>query len=144
MGHGWTETELDELVDDLNKHISTIQKSEKKHDGSSQKNGIFLSEAAAKKVQELLNADNKKGWGIHIGVLPGGCSGYSYDLYFTEKADDGDTTFEHFGVKCFVDKESLAMLNGTTVDFVDGLMGSGFKFNNPNQQSGCGCGKSFA
>jgi len=104
---------------------------------------ITLTKQAAKKVLELAKEEGKKDTGLKLFVYPGGCSGFQYGLDFLDKAEDTDVTIVSHGVKLFVDKESLVMLEGTTIDFVDSLQGSGFKIDNPNVTHSCGCGKSF-
>lgn len=104
---------------------------------------VKLTELAASKVKELLAERQMEDHGLRIGVRGGGCSGNSYFMEFAEKAEPGDLTFETHGVKLFVDQRSMMLLAGTEVDFVTGLMGSGFKFNNPNVRHSCACGESF-
>ncbi len=79
---------------------------------------------------------------LRMGVRGGGCSGFTYDLSFDAQRDD-DLVIEMHGVKIVVDPMSLQYLDGTELDYVDGLMGTGFKFNNPNVSGSCGCGSSF-
>jgi len=105
--------------------------------------GLSLSEIAAQKVTELLEQRGTPEHGLRVGIRGGGCSGNSYFMEFCERADDGDETFESHGVKLVVDSKSLPLITGTQIDFVDGLMGSGFKFNNPNVRHSCACGESF-
>lgn len=105
--------------------------------------GISLSPLAAEKVQELLAQHAKPEHGLRIGVRGGGCSGNSYVMEFAENPEAGDEVFDSHGVRLFIDTKSLMLLQGTTIDFVDGLMGSGFKFNNPNVRHSCACGESF-
>ena len=80
---------------------------------------------------------------LRLRVVGGGCSGFSYDLYF-DSAQDADKVFDSFGVKLVVDQMSLMYLVGTEVDYVEGLHGAGFKFQNPNVKATCGCGSSFS
>lgn len=80
---------------------------------------------------------------LRMGVRGGGCSGYQYDLSFDAPRPDGDTVFTLEGVTVVVDDKSLELLNGTELDYADGLNGTGFKFNNPNIKGTCGCGNSF-
>ena len=80
---------------------------------------------------------------LRVSVVPGGCSGYLYDLQIMDKASKDDLNFKQEGVNIAVDKKSTEMLHGMIIDYVDTLNESGFKFNNPNAQHGCGCGKSF-
>lgn len=105
--------------------------------------GISLSEIAAQKVTELLEQAGTPEHGLRIGIRGGGCSGNSYFMEFCEGATEDDETFDSHGVKLVVDSKSLALISGTEIDFVDGLMGSGFKFNNPNVRHSCACGESF-
>jgi iron-sulfur cluster insertion protein len=105
---------------------------------------INLTERAAEKVREI-RAEEKiqDGYALRLKVLGGGCSGFSYDLYF-DQVQDIDQSFESGGIKMVCDQMSLMYLMGTEVDYVESLQGSGFKFNNPNVKSTCGCGSSFS
>jgi len=107
------------------------------------KSGVSLSPLAAEKVLELLNQRPSPEFGLRVGVRGGGCSGNSYFMEFCPAAEDADEVFDAHGVKLVVDRRSLALLEGTEIDFVEGLMGSGFKFNNPNVRHSCACGESF-
>ena len=105
---------------------------------------LALTEKAAEKVREIMAAekDIPGHFALRLRVVGGGCSGFSYDLYFDE-VQATDQTFESHGVKLVCDIMSLQYLAGTTVDYVEGLQGAGFKFGNPNVKSTCGCGSSF-
>lgn len=105
--------------------------------------GVTISPLAAEKVLELLNQRPSPEFGLRIGVRGGGCSGNSYFMEFCPAAEDGDEVYDTNGVKLVVDRRSLPLLEGTQIDFVDSLMGSGFKFNNPNVRHSCACGESF-
>jgi iron-sulfur cluster assembly protein len=107
------------------------------------KPGVSLSPLAAEKVLELLNQRPNGEFGLRVGVRGGGCSGNSYFMEFCPAAEDADEVYDTHGVKLVVDRRSLALLEGTEIDFVEGLMGSGFKFNNPNVRHSCACGESF-
>ncbi len=107
---------------------------------------ISLSPTAADKVKELLTGRGTPESGLRIGVRGGGCSGNSYFMEFCE-ADapaPGDEIIESNGVKLVVDLKSMVLLGGTEIDYVEGLMGAGFKFNNPNVKHNCACGESFS
>lgn len=106
--------------------------------------GVVLSPEAAVKVRELLTQRGTPEQALRIGVRGGGCSGNSYFMEFCEAAGEGEETIESHGVKLVVDSKSLMLLAGTTVDYVTGLMGAGFKFNNPNVRHSCACGESFS
>ena len=107
------------------------------------KAGVTLSPLAAEKVIELLSQRPSPEFGLRVGVRGGGCSGNSYFMEFCPAAEDGDEVYDTNGVKLVVDRRSLPLLEGTQIDFVDSLMGSGFKFNNPNVRHSCACGESF-
>lgn len=105
---------------------------------------LSLTEKAAEKVKEIQAAENiEASYGLRLRVVGGGCSGFAYDLYF-DQVTDMDRTFDSHGVKLVVDQMSLQYLAGTSVDYVEGLQGAGFKFMNPNVKSTCGCGSSFS
>jgi len=104
---------------------------------------ITLTESAAKKIQSFMKEMDKEGYGLRMRVVGGGCSGLQYQLGIDEQAAAGDKVLESNGVKVFVDLKSALYLAGTEVDYVEGLMESGFKITNPNARSTCGCGQSF-
>jgi iron-sulfur cluster insertion protein len=105
---------------------------------------LALTEKAAEKVKEIRTAESiETAMGLRLRVVGGGCSGFSYDLYF-DPAQDGDKIFDSHGVQLVVDQMSLMYLMGTEVDYIEGLHGAGFKFHNPNVKSTCGCGSSFS
>jgi iron-sulfur cluster assembly accessory protein len=105
---------------------------------------LGLTEVAADKVAEIRAEETiEDQYGLRVKVMGGGCSGFQYDLYFDEHAD-GDYVFESHGVRLYVDQASFMYLMGTSIDYVEGLQGAGFKFNNPNVTGSCGCGSSFS
>jgi len=105
---------------------------------------VGLTAKAAEKVKEIQAAEAiEPNYALRLRVVGGGCSGFSYDLYF-DQITDADQTFESHGVKLVCDVMSVQYLAGTTVDYVEGLQGAGFKFGNPNVKSTCGCGSSFS
>jgi iron-sulfur cluster assembly protein len=108
------------------------------------KSSVSLSPIAAEKVRELLEQRGTPAMGLRLGVRGGGCSGNSYFMEFCEAPATGDEVFDSNGVRLVVDSKSLVLLGGTEIDFVTGLMGSGFKFNNPNVRHNCACGESFS
>jgi iron-sulfur cluster insertion protein len=105
---------------------------------------IKITEKAAVKVKEIAEAESLLGQGLRLRVVGGGCSGFSYDLYFEDKLGEMDEEFESNGVKLYVDPMSYQYLEGVEIDYVEGLHGAGFKFNNPNSKGSCGCGSSFS
>jgi iron-sulfur cluster assembly protein len=104
--------------------------------------GITITEAAATHVQNYLN-NRGKGLGIRLAVRTSGCSGMAYEMEFVDELQEEDQVFENHGVKVVVDPKSLVYLDGTEVDYAREGLNEGFKFNNPNAKSECGCGESF-
>jgi iron-sulfur cluster assembly accessory protein len=105
---------------------------------------MTVTSAAAAKVAELMAREGEKDLSLRLGVRPGGCSGFSYEMYFDTSVDEGDIVKEFDGVRVVVDSESLEMLKGAELDYRDGLSGAGFHINNPNVTRSCGCGNSFS
>ena len=107
--------------------------------------GVLLTERAAEEVKRIIeNQELADDAILRIGVTGGGCSGFSYALGFDDKFDDAaDSKFDCHGVPVVVDKKSALYLDGTTVDFYDGIEKRGFTFENPNAVKSCGCGSSF-
>ncbi|HEX3771925.1 MAG TPA: iron-sulfur cluster insertion protein ErpA [Polyangiaceae bacterium] len=105
---------------------------------------ITITEKAATKVREIADAEALGGQGLRLRVIGGGCAGFTYDLYFEDKIGDMDEQFESNGVKLYIDPMSYQYLENTEIDYVEGLHGAGFKFNNPNSKGSCGCGSSFS
>ena len=105
---------------------------------------VTITERAAEKVKELLAAENDPSLtALRVAVEGGGCSGFQYALGFDSAAEDNDETWEYHGVRVIVDRFSLPYLQGSSVDYIDGLMGAGFQIENPNVVAACGCGSSF-
>jgi len=107
------------------------------------KTPVVLTATAVSKVKEIMTQQDPSPAGLRIGVVGGGCSGFSYSMSFENAPGMMDKTYTFDGLKVFVDATSAMYLNGCTVDFVETLEASGFKFENPNVKSTCGCGSSF-
>ncbi len=106
---------------------------------------ITLTDPAAVKVRELLDAEGAADLALRVAVRPGGCSGFSYEMFFDGDFADDDTTAEYQdNVKVVVDPASAQLLEGATLDYKDGLDQSGFAITNPNASRTCGCGQSFS
>ena len=105
---------------------------------------IQITEKAVSKVVEILNQQDPKPAGLRIAVVGGGCSGFSYSMAFENTPNMLDKTYNFNDLKVYVDQASLLYLDGCEVDYVETMEGSGFKFNNPNVKSTCGCGSSFS
>jgi len=119
---------------------------------------VSLTDTAVAKVAELLAEEDRPAvsdgeaverggrdvLALRVAVRPGGCSGYSYDMFFDTEVEDDDVVREYGPVKVVVDAESAALLVGSTLDYADGLQGAGFHITNPNATRTCGCGSSFS
>lgn len=105
---------------------------------------LQLTDKAAEKVKEIRDSEGLGAQGLRVRVIGGGCSGFSYDLFFEDQTSDLDQTFESHGIPIYVDMMSFQYLEGTEIDYVEGLHGAGFKFVNPQAQATCGCGSSFS
>ena len=105
---------------------------------------VEVSEAAAQQIKRLLDQEGKVAThALRMKVVGGGCSGLQYQLAFDDQFGENDSVVEANGVKVVVDEKSALYLVGTCLDFVDSLMESGFKIENPNATTTCGCGSSF-
>jgi iron-sulfur cluster assembly protein/iron-sulfur cluster insertion protein len=109
------------------------------------KGPVTLSDSAIAKVTELLAAEEgAEGLALRVAVRPGGCSGYSYDMFFDSEIADDDIVRTFGDVKVVVDPESAELIKGATLEYRDGLQGAGFHITNPNATRTCGCGSSFS
>lgn len=105
---------------------------------------ITLTESATAKVAELIVAEGNPELALRVAVRPGGCSGFSYEMFFDSDIAADDVTAAIGAVKVVVDPSSAPMLEGATLDYKDGLQGAGFHITNPNAERTCGCGNSFS
>jgi iron-sulfur cluster assembly accessory protein len=105
---------------------------------------ITLTDAAAAKVKDLIEAEGEPELALRVAVRPGGCSGFSYEMFFDTDVATDDLTLDKDGVRVVVDQSSAQLLTGATLDYKDGLQQAGFSINNPNAQKTCGCGQSFS
>ena len=105
---------------------------------------ITLSPAAACKVGELLAQEGEDDLALRVAVRPGGCSGFSYEMYFDTEVNEADQSLKFDGVSVIVDSSSAMLLQGATLDYSDSLQNAGFSIDNPNAQRTCGCGQSFS
>ena len=106
--------------------------------------GVTLTDSAVSKVYDLLNKEAEPGMRLRISVKSGGCSGFSYDMFFDTDLDVRDEVFSFDTVQVVCDAESLKLLTGATLDYTDSIAGTGFKITNPNASRTCGCGSSFS
>ncbi len=105
---------------------------------------ITLTDTASVKVKELISQEGQDGLMLRVAVRPGGCSGFSYEMFFDTEKDSEDMVLDQLGVAVVVDPSSAQHLVGATLDYKDGLQGAGFAIDNPNAQKTCGCGQSFS
>ncbi len=105
---------------------------------------ITVTDSAAAKVKELLDQEDDEALALRVAVQPGGCSGFSYEMFFDSELRDDDAATEFSGVRVVVDPTSAQLLTGATLDYKDGLQQTGFSIDNPNAQRTCGCGQSFS
>ncbi len=105
---------------------------------------LALTDVAVEKIREVMNREGLKDGGLRVSIVGGGCSGFQYNLGLDETPREDDVIIEQGGVRLFVDPISQQYVYGTTIDYVNGLHGAGFKFVNPNAARTCGCGSSFS
>jgi iron-sulfur cluster assembly protein len=105
---------------------------------------VTVTEAAAEQIKTLLKKEGHPEFGLRMMVVGGGCSGLQYRLAFDTAPRETDRVIESHGVRVFIDLKSALYFAGSELDYVEGLMGAGFKINNPNATSTCGCGESFS
>lgn len=105
---------------------------------------VNVTDTAVEKIRELIQAENDPSLALRMAVRPGGCSGFSYEMYFDSETDTADIVEQYDDVRVLVDPQSAEMVRGSTLDYKDGLMGAGFAIENPNVTQSCGCGNSFS
>ncbi len=134
-GHGMSDEQISEVITSINKAIE-----ENKHEEGKD---FIVTKKAAEKLSEVLKENSKEGSCLRVDVVPGGCSGFQYSLELDDNTTKEDKVYEEKGVKIIINSDNLEFLKGAKLDYVDSLMGGGFKITNPNVKSGCGCGQSF-
>jgi iron-sulfur cluster assembly accessory protein len=105
---------------------------------------IQLTDTASTKVREIMSQQNPAPTALRVAVVGGGCSGFSYHMAFDNAENPSDNVYEFEGLKVLVDQMSEMYLDGVQIDYIETIEGAGFKFNNPNVKSTCGCGSSFS
>ena len=103
---------------------------------------LTLTEKAANKVRQMIKKESKENYGLRLGIVAGGCSGYMYSIGLEKEAKADDLVIEDKGIKVFINPESVPFMKGSIVDYREALQNSGFKINNPNVKRTCGCGHS--
>ena len=131
-GHGFNDEDIEKLIHKLNAVL------EEKSDPTT----ITMTERAAIRFKSVLKEEGKSGWGLRFADKPGGCGGFEYVLDFSKAPEQDDTVFTYFDVDIHVNKNAIDRLLGSEIDYVEGLMGSGFKITNPNVKGSCSCGNS--
>ena len=104
---------------------------------------VFLTEAAAQQIKEMMVANEEENALLRVSVKGGGCSGLSYGMGFAHEIEENDTEFQQHGIHIVVSKEDAPILRGTKIDYKQSMMGGGFTIDNPNAIANCGCGSSF-
>ena len=112
--------------------------------GARKPKSIDVSDEAAAKVAELLSAEGNPELRLRVAVRPGGCSGYSYEMFFDDEVADDDVVLSFGEIGVVIDPSSSDLLKGATLEYKDALQGGGFSINNPNASRTCGCGQSFS
>lgn len=106
---------------------------------------VIVTDSAVTKIKDLIQSEGDPALFLRVGVRPGGCSGFSYEMFFDSEIDEQADIVETYGeIRVVVDNQSVEMLRGSTLDYQEGLMGAGFAVNNPNVTKSCGCGSSFS
>ena len=104
---------------------------------------VSLTDAAASRLRDLTKEETSPEIGLRVYVYSGGCSGYRYGMMLEDQPAEGDNVLSTNGVRVYIDGNSVPLISGSQIDYVDTLMGAGFTVSNPNATSGCGCGSSF-
>jgi iron-sulfur cluster assembly accessory protein len=133
---GKDEAAISEMVASLNKAMRGIS--------LDSQFPISLTETGATHVKQIMQSEGKAGWVLKVTAVPGGCSGFMYEMDFVQSPGSDHEIVEMHGLKICYDKAFEHVLKGTIIDFKEGLQGTGFVMNNPNAKSGCGCGQSFS
>jgi iron-sulfur cluster assembly protein len=138
-GHGqMDEEEVALLIDEINKSIARTEV-------AVSGDVLTVTNKAVDKIAEFASQeDDQEGMFLRVKVIPGGCSGFKYDLDFAHEPQEGDVVVSTDALDIRIDADSAQFLRGSVLDYLDGLDGSGFKVENPNSQESCGCGKSFS
>lgn len=144
MGHGYDKEFVDKAIEELNNVSKQAPEKSVKTCGSASEKTVTITDAAAEKVKELMKKEGQEKAALRIEVIPGGCSGMSYDFSFDDKQRADDIVVEKNGLKVFVDEASMEYIGGSVVNYVETLHEAGFKIENPNAKSSCGCGSSFS
>lgn len=104
---------------------------------------LQITDEAKEQLAKAMAAQDKEGYGLKVGVTPGGCAGLQYSLAFLKEPQNGERAVEKDGFTIYVEPNHAPILDGIVIDYVNTMMGGGFKIENPNAQQSCGCGKSF-
>ncbi|MCI0382614.1 MAG: iron-sulfur cluster assembly accessory protein [Chlamydiae bacterium] len=132
LGHGFSDKEVDQLVEKLNELLLE----------EANANAIHLTKRAAEKYKQILKEEGKEGWGLRFGDQAAGCSGFEYVLDYSKEAKKDDRIFTSQGIEIHVNEKVVSRLVGSEIDYTDSLKNPGFKISNPNVKGSCGCGKS--
>jgi len=132
LSHGLTELDIDEMCTELNKIVDEVV----------DETEIHITDSGAEQIDKIRKSEKKETYALRFGVRPGGCGGFEYSLDFSKKAGLKDQIFKVNGIEVHIHESMIERLLGSTIDYVHGLQGSGFKITNPNVKSSCSCGSS--
>lgn len=135
---GMSDSRIDEMIGDVNKSLAEEKPAE------SMSGVVNITETAALHIKKIMQSEGKENAFLKLSVVPGGCSGFNYEMDFVEKPSSQDMQDESQGVKLLMEKTHEKFLQGITIDFRETLNGAGFVMQNPNAKSGCSCGQSFS
>lgn len=144
--HGMSEEEIDTILADVNEKLDAVLKNKPTQKEAPSGTTIIVTATAATKVLELMKKEGKDATAtfLRIAVMPGGCSGMTYDFSFdVQGKQQNDHVVEKDGLTVLIDNKSLGIIPDATIDYTETLHGAGFVVKNPNAKGGCGCGKSF-
>src|SRR3989344_155649 len=142
MGHGMPEDVFNKMMEEANSVVGSEEADENEASDDVKEMSVEFTEKAISKVKELMKTETKAN-SLRIRIVPGGCSGSSYQFAFESKTNGSDLIKEFKGLNVVMDRETAKQMEGAKVDFLDTLHGSGFKVDNPNSSGTCGCGSSF-
>lgn len=137
-GHGMSDATFASMMQELNAKLAGVQPVQ-----ADPSRVIAITDTATGKLREIMQSQNMSDHALRIEVMSGGCAGYTYGFDLAKEPKEHDTVIEDNGIRMFIPAESLAMIRGSCIDYVESIAGGGFQVANPGATSSCGCGKSF-
>jgi len=136
LGHGGSSQDVEKMVNEMNQILEEEQT-------QSTNTEILLTDKAVNKIKNLIDS-NQDITGLRIAVIPGGCSGFSYEFSLVKSPKEDERTIHEKEINIYINQESINLIRGSKIDYIEALQGAGFKVSNPNATSTCGCGQSFS